>query len=324
MNQKILLLLVALWLCWVPKVTASLVCTFEGQADFSAKEVKIDFNFFKDGQLSFYAFEENTGDIRFSLDADRFKAMLFEITTRIEGSARIIEDPKDPDLFLKGSVTPSDVETFFAKSPLPSSGNFEVRGDRFYLKPLKLGNLKCVGYFGLVSPYDVDLNLGLRNVSLLDFFSWVGARDIFSAGEVSGEMRVSGFSDQIFLSGLLTSYDGEIENFTYDYIIAGFEGLYPTIDLRQTSVSERDGIGVRVIGELDLSQDFQKFHEQLARLKMEPIIQGNDVERQWTIRRQNDQGRERETGFHYRLRKPREATGVEETDMFGIHRSIKF
>jgi len=325
MKRKIpFLFFVALWFCLVPKATASLICTFEGQANFLSKEAKVDFDFSQDGQLSFYALKENTGDIRFLLKADHFKSMLFEITTQIEGIARIVNDPKDPDLFLRGSIVSSDKKELFPQSLVSPEGRFEVRADRFYLKPLKWGGLDCTGYFGLVPPYDVNLDLGLHSVSLLDFFTWVGSKDIFSTGDVSGEIHVSGFVDQVSLSGLLTSYESEIENFSYDYIIAGFEGPYPIMHLKQTSVAERNGIGVKVSGDIDLSWDFKKFHEQLARLKMEPIIQGNDVERQWTIRRQNDQGREGETGFHYRLRKPRETTGVEETDMIGIHRSIKF
>ena len=100
MKKRSLLFAAVLWLLLAPKVFANLVCTFEGRADIAAKEVYIDFQVPQDGQLSFHAFKESADHIRFSIEMDRFKAALFEMTTHVEGNAVVVRDPKDPGLFL--------------------------------------------------------------------------------------------------------------------------------------------------------------------------------------------------------------------------------
>lgn len=77
-------------------------------------------------------------------------------------------------------------------------------------------------------------------------------------------------------------------------------------------------------GNVDLSKDFKNFSEQIAKMKMLPLIRQTDVDREWTIRRDNEGQKTGETEFKYRLRKEREVSGVAEGGMVTIERSIKF
>jgi hypothetical protein len=174
-----------------------------------------------------------------------------------------------------------------------------------------------------VSPYEVDVSLKAQNVLLTDLFSWLGQEDHYSQGEVSGQIRFSGILDYLAIKGKLFS-SGQVGDLRYDSIAAGFEGFYPIIKLIDTSVTQEGGISFFLEGNIDLSKDFKNFSEQLAKMKMLPLIRQTDIDREWTIRRETEGRRSGETEFKYRLRKEREISGVEEGGMLTIQRSIKF
>lgn len=326
MSIKKFLGFILLWFFLPFQAFAEVLCYFEGTVDFDRQKTSMYFDFPVNGKIFFYSIKESEGTLRFYLETDRLNIMLFTIMARMEGKLLTSHDSSDPDLFLQGAFLSPGILSVSQSSPMMMTpeGSFEVRNDRFYFRSFTWEGLHCEGYFGLIPPYDMDLQFSLSDVNLADFFSWISRDDIIVEGEISGTMRMSGFVNEIFIEGSLSSYDGQVDNFFYDYIVSEFEGVYPTVRLRRTNIAQREGVNVQVGGQIDLSKNFEDFYNQFTQLRIDPFIEERDVERQWIIRRERSQGRQGETKFHYRLRKTRETFGIDETDMFGIQRSIRF
>jgi len=96
------------------------------------------------------------------------------------------------------------------------------------------------------------------------------------------------------------------------------------VKLINTSVTQEGGVSFFLEGSVDLSKDFKNFSEQLAKMKILPLIRQTDVDREWTIRRETEGRKDGETEFKYRLRRDREVSGIGEGGMLTIERSLKF
>lgn len=304
------------------KRLAQTLCAFKGSVDCVKKSIQLKFIFPDGGRISFAGTGQSPDVISFEIFPQGFKFLLFNITTGIVGTARIIERP-DSDPIIRGVLETSQGPSADGVFPHRISGNFEIENDKIFLKQCMWEGLTAQGYFTFVPPYDMDLTLMFNNVLLADLFSWLGQEKIYTQGDFSGQIDASGFLNRLALKGNLSS-SGQIADFRYDSISARFEGVYPIIKLMETGVTAEGGVSFNLEGTIDLSKDFKEFSGQLERMTALPLIRETNVDREWTIRRDSDEKREGETEFKYRLRKEREISGVEEQGTLTIQRSIKF
>lgn len=322
MKAKCFILIVA-FLAWgTAAASAETLCTFKGSVYCLKKSLELKFSFPNGGTLSFTAVEEDPQLINFTLVPENLRLLLFNVTTEIIGAGRVVERA-DSAPVIQGTMEAS--KEILAGGVLPNrvSGNFEIDDDKIFLRQCALKGLGAQGYFQFVPPYDTDITLTLNNVLLADVFGWLGQKEIYAQGDISGQICFFGFLDRLGIKGNLKS-SGQVDKFTYDDISARFEGIYPVINLAETGVTAQDGLSFNLSGPLDLSKDFKDFLGQLAKMTVLPLIRETDADREWTLRRSNDRRMQGETEFKYRLRKEREISGVEEQGTLTIQRSIKF
>ncbi len=322
MTQGRLLFIVVFLFFKVSVAQAKPICSFDGVWDMAAKKGKISATLSRGGNLIFQGVEKAPFVFDFRIDAKEVKVLLFEITTEIVG-AMSLEISSDGQIVLQGSLGENYGTAFSDGLSHAAQGKFEIREGKVLFSKLSWRGLFLNGECSLNAPYQMDLVLSARHVLLSDLFSWMGQDDPLVEGDVSGEVRFLGFSDSLSVKGKLYS-SGKIGDFSYDHIAAGFEGFYPIVKLVETSVTQEGGVSFFLEGNIDLSKDFTGFSEQIAKMKILPLIRQTDVDREWTIRRDSEGQKTGETEFKYRLRKEREVSGVSEGGMVTIERSIKF
>jgi len=322
MKQKCLFLITVFLLLGVSFASAESFCSFDGFWDVAKKEGKLTAVFAQGGRVTLLGVEKKPWVIDFRVDLERIKLLLFDITTVISGTASVVSSPAG-QMVIEGVLRGDQDNTFSEGLPRTVQGKFEIREGKVFLKNCTWNGFDLNGDFSLGSPRQVDLVLRAHHVLLSDIFSWLGREDKLAEGDVSGEIHFSGLSDYLTMDGKLSSA-GQMGDFRYDNITAGFEGFYPVVKLVETSVTQEGGISFFLEGNIDLSNGFKDFSEQLAKMKMLPLIRQTDVDREWTIRRDTEGQKTGETEFKYRLRREREVSGVAEGGMLTIERSIKF
>lgn len=321
MTLRCLFLTVFFGLAMVSSSLAQTLCTFDGTWELSQKKFNMGFYLANGGEARF------SGDIQDGLSAQfdvvfkDFRVLLFDITTQAKGAIRLLD---------AGGKTPS-AEIFLRqdeKDPGLNShralqGKVDIVGEKVFVRQLQGAGVRYEGQISFLPPYDMDLVLTFHEMLLSDLFAWLGQPQENVSGDVSGNLRITGFLEKPFIKGKLFS-SGEIGGFRYDEIAVGFEGAYPIVRLLDSSVTEASGVSFFLEGKVDLSKDFKDFPQQIAKMKMLPLIRQTDVDREWTIRRGADKREGAETEFKYRLRRERENSGAEESGMLTIQRSIKF
>jgi hypothetical protein len=322
MKQKCFIFMVAFLLSWVPSGFTETLCSFHGSWDVDKKEVALAFDLAQGGRVDFKGKEESPQVIDFYIDLKELKFLLFDITTQMIGTAKMLE-PLGPYPSIEGALTGGEEMSAEENISHFVKGKFRLKDNKVFFENCVWAGLEVQGYWSLVSPYEVDLSVDAQHVLLVDLFSWLGQEENYAQGEVSGQVHFSGILDYLAIKGKFFS-SGQIGDFRYDSIAANFEGFYPIVKLTDTSVTQEDGASFFLEGNVDLSKDFKKFSEQLAKMKMLPLIRQTDVDREWTIRRETEDSKTGATEFKYRLRKEREVSGLEEGGTLTIQHSIKF
>jgi hypothetical protein len=179
----------------------------------------------------------------------------------------------------------------------------------------------------LLSPYGLDFVFNLNEVDLNDFLNfWSADKEYESSGAVTGVIKASGTLENLALKGSLESYHGFVQKLDYDIISLNIEGIYPHMQIAQSTISKSDGMSFSLDGPFNLS-DKENFKKQIKALTLAPLVNDSGSEMEWTIKRLNpeDSGT---TELKYRFRKG-DALGIgtsadDETDMFGLERTRKF
>ncbi len=304
--------------------TACADFTFRGNVDLLSKELNLEVNIPDNGLIFFKSIGVSDDAIDFDIAAYDLKTLVFDISTSLSGTAKVVKR-KNKDSFIRGAIGMDMQDPNTGNKEYASLGTFEFRDDKFFLDPIFLKGLTARGYLSLLKPYAINFSLIFLDVSLVDFLSWVNPEhNLFLKGGVSGKIQVEGLSRDPEIKGSLNSYGGQIEDFEYDNIVLNFQGMYPTFNLTQTSITEEGGVSANVEGVVDLSKGFDGFEQQIARLKVAPLIRETDVQREWTIRKEKGEKGESETQFKYLMRTDPGSLGDKESDMLTIQKNIKF
>ncbi len=304
----------------VSDVLAKNICTFQGLWDVPEQSVQADCFFLDSGKISFSAKAQDDQSIQFQLSAKNLQALIFHITAEVSGAIRLVES-LDGASFVEVMLSQESQSPDLVHEGI--QGKLDIVDDKIFVRQLHGAGVHCQGQASFLPPYDMDLTFSAKNMLLSDLFAWLNQPQESVMGDASGQIRVTGFVEKLLIKGRFVS-SGQIGNFRYDEITAGIEGIYPMARLIDASVTETNGVSFFLEGQIDLSKDFKDFAQQLAKMKMLPLIRQTNVDREWTIRKGSGGRDAGETEFKYRLRRERENAGVEETGMFTIQRSIKF
>lgn len=343
MKAKVLGLLGVLTLCAVESSSAGTLFSFQGEIDFSQKRFVCALNFpsgVSESAVSppprsvvFNAQKISDKDYRFSLDIEHLRTPFFDLLSQIESSVELLA-PQTPGKdgsvaavrppALRGEIR-SRYSLIDYKPIRELSGQFDVTDGRFFLRALSFGNLLCEGSVDLVSPHKVDLTMSLNHVGMEDFLSfWMGGRKYDASGTVSGRISVLGTLERPVLKGALESRGGTIGTFVYDSIYLNAQGVYPELEVVNSTVSPRDGMSFVLDGPVDLS-DGENFQKQITALTFSPLTSESPLGREWTIKRLKEKGSS-STQIKYLLRDgdrlPSSSSGP--SGMVGFERTVEF
>jgi len=316
----------------VPKlVFAEKVFSFEGQIDFLKNEFNIVLDLDEKSSVAATARKISETNYRFLVDIEHLKTPLFDLLSKIESSVEIVSIDKSsekifPSMVLKGKVW-SQYSLVDYKPVKELSGGFEIKNQRLYLTELSFGNLNCNGFIDLVRPYKLNLSLDLLNVSMSNFLNfWSANKQYESSGTVSGEIKASGTLDNLMLKGSLESRNGFVQKLNYNAISLNIEGIYPNLEIMNSTISKSDGVSFTLDGPFDLS-DRGHFKKQIKALTIAPLVSHSESEGEWTIKRLNLE-KSGVTEIKYRLRKGdvlgAGTSASDETDMLGFERTRNF
>jgi hypothetical protein len=316
---------------FIPKLSsAEKLFFFEGQIDLSKNEFNIVLDLNEGSSVTAKATRMSETNYRFLLDIDHLKTPLFDLLSKIESSVDLVKgegDTTDPfDAALQGKIW-SQYSLVDYKPIDELSGRFEIKDKRLYLRALSVGNLTCEGHLDLTAPYSLDVSVNLSGVNMEDFLNfWGSGKDTESSGDVFGEIKASGSLKHLALKGSLKSRDGFVQELDYNAIVLNIEGVYPFMEIAQSTISKSDGVSFSLDGPLDLS-DKENFKKQIEALTLAPLVSDSDSELEWIIKRLNPEN-SGTTELKYHVQKG-DALGTgpssgDEIDMLGIERSRKF
>ena len=296
--------------------------SFDGQMDFAGKKGNINLRFKDNSSVSIQLEKVAEGKLELHTTIEHLATPIFEISSVFKST--IERASEEGESYLRGSLE-SQYSLIDYKPAQELSGAFEIRKDRLYVKNLSWSGFNLEGYLGLLPPYEINLSLRLLDIPAEDLSALAGCRENESKleGTVSGRIGFSGFPDRVLLTGNLKAFDGAIDNLAYENIIINFDGMYPVINISQSSVTEGSGLSFDIEGSLDLRYHCNLMTGLMA-MKISPIINEDVLHREWTIKRSKDSDVSA-TEFKYRLQKDREGSGPsKDSDILSVEHKISF
>jgi len=308
-----------LFIIFIPQLSfANMAIIYQGQIDFTKNQFDLVLNRGEKGRLVFKASAGPEGEYDFLLDAQHFKMLFFDISSKIEGSV----ESKAQGYFgkVRSQYTLVDFQ------PIRELvGSFDIRNNRISLARFSVGSIECKGYVDLNPPHKLNLVFKLEGMAMDNFLSfWMRDQKMEAEGEVSGTIKVSGDSENIFLKGNLGSLNGRIKELKYDSIYLNAEGVYPHLRIVRSMLSEKEGLTFTLEGPFNL-KDTENFRKQVKALTISPLVRDSNSSAEWTIKR----FKEEETGMteiKYFLRKEKglDSSSDEGSGILGIERMVEF
>ena len=296
---------------------------FDGSIDFNQRTMA--FNLTQDGQqiISLRLFPVAENRFQMELVLNHFKTPYFDVSTEFKGFVDLITR-EDHSNIIKGDLS-SQYSLIDYKPFRDVSGSFEIRDNQLKLWNLTFGGIVCDGTIDLSKGIAANLNVRLNNLPMEQFLSFFSDKETQSAGSVSGIIHFSGSPDNLNVSGQLSTYDGYVNDLAYNSILINFEGIFPAIQLLDSSlVTLDDGQSFLLSGPIHLNQR-GNFKEQIAALNRSPLIQQGAEGAEWTIKRhiaENDTG---STELKYLQRTDTKSDVPNKiADMIGFEKNMKF
>ena len=303
---------------------ADLICPFEGQLDITQKKFNVTLELGEESSVSLEGSTLAQDNYHFLLSVNHLDTPVFDLSTELETSLGVLNRDNISQRTWQGQVS-SRYSLLNFKPVEELSGFFEMKNNTLHLQSVSLGGLTLNGSLELFSPYKVDLFFDLKEIKMDDFLAFWGAQgELDSRGFVSGQILVSGFLNQLGLKGNLAAYNGVVHKFQYDSIILNLEGVYPIVNLSNSSVAQSDGLTFKLEGSFDLTNR-KHFPQEVAALRKLPMVSQDNSTMEWTVKKEVSPD-SKTTEYKYFIRKEN-ANGTapkEEPNMLGVERSIKF
>ncbi|HLF18234.1 MAG TPA: hypothetical protein VI749_04980 [Candidatus Omnitrophota bacterium] len=300
-------------------VHAKELLTFSGSVDLTQNQFDIDVTWEDQSFIKAKGLKTVGKDYLLTLDIEHMKSPYFDLSSQIQSS--LIFDKA-------GSAVSGELSSQYSlidyKPTKELSGRFEIKGDRVYLTSLSFSHIAFNGFVEFMDPFAVDMLVEMDQLPLEDFLDfWTPHSKLDSSGVVGGEIKLAGTLDKLQMRGNLQVYDGHIENLLFDNIHLNAQGVYPLLQVAQTSVSKADGVSFMVDGPVDIS-DQLNFKKQIKALHISPLVTETATKKEWTIKRLH--GTEMgSTELKYLLRKDISGSTVkEESALLGVEQKLEF
>jgi len=297
---------------------ADSVCLFEGNYHIVSQQINIKSRLGERAVLDLAINKNNKKEYFFSSDATHLDLFGYDFSSIVVGSVNFLKSKILVKIFSRHSL--------FEYKPIRElSGKFEIRDRELNILDFSFGNISLTGAVGLREPNDLELTLFIRNIDMEDFLDfWIKERAYFSSGDVSGSIKITGNLKKLHLKGDFESHNGFVKNLWFDSIRLRLEGDYPKMMITDSIVSETDGNIISISGPFDLSAK-NNFKKQIEELVKAPIITTTGLQKEWTLKRQN-QNDSSITEIKYLKRRNSilNNDSSESKDMFGLQKTLKF
>jgi len=302
---------------------ASDLFMFNGEISLLEKQIGNFFIFSDTSSLGMKINKVSEDEYNFNFSIKHWITPFFDLSSEIQSLVNLNAKDENRNKYIHGQLF-SNYSLVDYKPISELSGVFSIQNDKIHLESLSFGQILCNGQIDLFYPYNVDLVVTLSPIKMKSFLSlWMKGADSDSSGFVSGEIKVLGSLPKLYLAGNLASHDGHIEKLKYNTFLLKIKGIYPQMEIFDSSVSQREGMSFSFKGAINLG-DSKNFRKQIKKLTISPVIAESNLKKEWTIRslEQKDSGK---TEIKYFLRKKKEgSSSPEASGVLGLERSIEF
>jgi len=141
---KKIIVVVSIMLLWTTAACADF--SFRGSANLLTKELNLELNIPDNGIILFRGVNAESDTVDFDLTVHDLKVFVFDISTALSGTARIIERP-NAEPFIRGSVGRDERNLKADEGKHVSLGTFEFKDDKFFLDPISFKGMTARGNF---------------------------------------------------------------------------------------------------------------------------------------------------------------------------------
>jgi len=326
LQLQFLWLLVFLLVLFPSPCQAGKVLSFQGHFDLTDKKCDVTIDFPDGGSVVSKISPALGNNFYLTTKLVHLKTLAFDLSTELESTVTKSSFFSGQGFELAGTFK-TQYSLINYKPTYELAGQFELKSGQLLFQNLSWGGLSLAGSVNLRTPHEISLLIKLHEVMLEDFLALLGYQQEKSqiTGIISGNIKLSGPMDRLMIKSNLRAQKGFIETIEYDLFNLNFEGVYPVVQINDSDILKRDGVGFNLKGEFDLSKGQSGIEQGLLDLERSPLVNNDDSQREWTIKRKQEEDKKAITELKYRLipRDQDKATS-KEADMLGVEQSIKF
>jgi len=261
------------------------------------------------------------------LDVEHLKTPFFDMTTQIQGVLDIHERDNKA-IGLSGHFW-SQYSLIDRKTVPEVSGKFDLNDGILRLDNFSWGGFRARASIDLNPPHQLEANLDFEEIGIGYFLDWlvpVGESNKFVGdGQLSGQIGLSGTPEKLMVNANINSQNGYIEDVAYDVMELHLQGVYPLIDVHNSTITKTNGFSFDLDGIVDLS-DKQNMASQIKSIKKVPLINENSLQSEWILKSIQDEDRSGKTETKYFLKKNKGMNwpGQESSEVLGVEKKIGF
>ena len=304
--------------------SAEEVYPFSGHLDFVNKSFALSFGQ-QEGKLNFQIDRREDLSYGMVLNVENIHTPFFEMTTHILGVVQVEKNDIQPKK-ISGRIWSESTKINGIRAD-ELTGNFELASGVLRVGQLSCGGFLASGFATVDSPHQLDVHVGFEDVDIDYFLDWlVGQqRKIQGNGTVSGQVALSGTPEKLLLKANVVSQNGDIEKVAYDLLSLQLQGVYPLVELTNSTMTKTNGFSFDLDGTVDLS-DKLNMASQIKAIKKIPLIKENALQSEWVLKRvQDSQGEGKaETKFFLKKDKKTGFSGQDDSSLLGVEKKIGF
>ena len=258
-------------------------------------------------------------DVKFENPQDLF----FEKTAHLKGVVHIENDDLNSRK-LTGRLWSEAAEPGMASD---LSMTFELTNEVLRVSQLNSENFQGTGQISLYPPYDLNVQGALQEVDIVPFLGLIIGthKEIDGLAKVSGNLSVVGSPVKLMVKASVVSEEGMIGKFSYDVMSLHVQGVYPSLEVANSTITTNNGFSFDLDGSLDLSHK-ETLPAQLKGIKRNPLVKENALQSQWVLKRVTDNQGEGNTETKFFLKKDKKPSLSEQDDagLIGMEKKIGF
>lgn len=258
-------------------------------------------------------------DFRF----ENFATPFFDMTAHLKGAVEF-----DNKILQSRKISGRIVQDLSDGSLNPDEGlvvAFHMADEVLHVDKASWAGLTGKGFVNLRQPFEVDFRFGFQDVQMSYALSWLsdGTKELDATGALSGFTQLAGPADKLSIRAHLVSHYGSIEKFSYDLLSLHLQGIYPVVELANSTVTKSSGFSFDLDGKINL-ESRADMETQFKTVKKIPLINENALQSQWVLKRGFEDGGKTETKFFLKKDKQTSFTDQDDSELFGMEKKIGF